>query len=90
MPELAMIAPLANAFALPFLGGVLLVTSKLSSGEAARRAERRFLAALVVMTMVTIRTVMTCDAAWLIHTAALSLLIVGALLIPSQEATVAV
>ena len=88
--DLLKFAPLANAFAFPLLGGIFLLMSKLAAGEAARRAERRFLAALVLLTMVTVRTVMACDEAWLVHTATLSLLIVGALLIPSQESSVAV
>ncbi len=84
------VALIVNAFVFPLLGVVLLLMSKLTAGAAARRAERRFLAALVVMTMVTVRTVMTCDDAWLLHTATLSILIVGALLIPSQDPSVVV
>ena len=90
MLDLMKIAPIANAFVFPLLGGVLLLMSKLTSGDAARRAERRFLAALVLMTIVTVRTVIRCDEIWLVHTTTLSLLIVGALLIPTQDPSVAV
>lgn len=90
MAEFFQFASLVNAIIFPLIGGTVLLLSKLTVGEAARRAERRFLATLVVITIVTLRTVITCDDVWLVHTATLSLLILGALLIPHREASIAV
>lgn len=90
MLDLLKFATVVNALVLPAIGLSLLLMSKLAVGVAARRAERRFLAALLVMTIVTLRTVITCDDLWLVHTATLSMLIVGALLVPNQDASVAV
>lgn len=90
MNELLQLASLATVIVLPLIGLTTLVQSKLTVGEAARNAERRFLAALVVITIVTLRTVISCDDVWLVHTATLSILIVGALLVPSQDASIAI
>jgi len=90
LTEIFYLTALLNGLLLPAIAGATLVVAKLSRGEAARRAERQFLATLVVMTMMTLRTVITCDDVWLVHTATLSIMIVGALVIPSQEASVAV
>lgn len=85
MVDLLQIAGFLNALVCPMISGMLLLVSKLAHGEAARRAERRFLAALVVVTIMTVRTVIACDDAWLLYAVTLSILIVGALLIPNQE-----
>lgn len=84
--DLLQIAGLLNALACPAIGGSCLVLSKLSQGEVARRAERRFLAALVVVTIMTVRTVIACDDSWLVYAVTLSIMVVGALLIPGQDA----
>ena len=89
MTEIFYLTAILNGLLLPLIAGVTLVIAKLSRGEAARRAERQFLATLVVMTMITLRTVITCDDVWLVHTATLGIMIVGALVIPSQEASMA-
>ena len=90
MTEIFFLSGLMNGLLLPIVAGTTLVAAKLKVGEAARRAERQFLATLVVMTIITLRTVITSDDVWLIHTATLAIMIVGALVVPNQEATVAI
>ena len=75
-----------NALICPLVSGLLLMISKLAQGEAARRAERRFLAALVVVTIMTLRAVIACEDSWLLYAMTLSTLILGALWIPDHEA----
>ena len=48
-----------------------------------RRAHGTFLAALMFVMVTATVTVIRCDDCWLIHTAALGLMIVGALAIPT-------
>ncbi|MEM9588983.1 MAG: hypothetical protein AAGA03_17010 [Planctomycetota bacterium] len=83
------LATVLTALVLPLFGGGMLVLSKLASGAAARRAEARFMAALVVMVVVTIRTAVVCDPQWLIHTMTVAVMVLGALMIPqlSPDAT---
>ena len=45
---------------------------------------------LAVMTIITLRTVINSDEVWLVHTATLAIMIVGSLVIPNQQSTVAV
>lgn len=87
MTQFLFIATAFSALGLPLIAMAALLLAKLSTGAAARRAERRFLAVLVVMTLVTSHTVMTQNAAWLIHTTTLGLIIVGSLWIPGQSAS---
>lgn len=79
------ITEIVDAIIMPLIGGLALLFAKLSQGDAARWAERQFFAVLVVITLVTLRTVITCDEVWLIHTSTLGTLIVGALVIPSPD-----
>ncbi|TWU55039.1 hypothetical protein [Rubripirellula reticaptiva] len=90
MPDLSQITGIMDAIVLPLMGCVALMFAKLTQGEAARWAERQFFAALVVITVVTARTVMMCDDAWLLHTTTLGVMTVGALVIPSQDTLLAV
>ena len=85
MPDPSHIAQVADTLLMPLIGGIALLTAKLSVGEAARTAERNFFAALIVITAITLRTVITCDEIWLVHTTTLALMIVGSLVIPSQD-----
>ena len=87
MAQIIFAASAFSALGLPIIAMLALMFAKLSTGNAARRAERRFLAVLIVMTLVTAHTVMTQNAAWLIHTITLGLMIVGSLWIPDQSAT---
>ena len=84
MAQFVFIASAFSALGLPIVAMLVLMLAKLTTGAAARRAERRFLAILIVMTLVTAHTVMTQNAAWLIHTTTLGLMIVGSLWIPGQ------
>ena len=90
MPDLSQFVGMLDAVFLPMLGIWSLIWSKISFGEAARRAERRFLLTLIVITMVTLRTVVKCDDAWLVHTITLAVMVVGALAIPNQDSLVVV
>ena len=83
--DLIQIVNLLNVVVMPMIGGGCLLLSKLAQGDAVRRAERRFLAALVMITIVTLRTVIVSGDVWLFHTLTLSAMIVGALLIPNQQ-----
>ncbi len=85
MLDLPQIAQILDAITLPLIGGISLLLAKFCMGDAARLAERHFFAILVVITGVTLRTVIYCDEIWLLHTTTLGTLIVGALVIPSQE-----
>jgi hypothetical protein len=85
VPDLPHIAQILDAVTLPLIGSISLMLAKFSVGDTARVAERHFFAILVVITGVTLRTVIICDQTWLLHTTTLGMLIVGALVIPSQE-----
>ncbi|MEM6363130.1 MAG: hypothetical protein AAF745_01800 [Planctomycetota bacterium] len=82
--QLCFCGDVVSAIGLPAIAMVLLVASKLATSDAAPRAQRRFLIALVVMTIITARTVTTSEPTWLIHTTTLSIMIVGSLWIPDQ------
>jgi hypothetical protein len=83
--DLPQITEFMDAIIMPLIGGLALLLAKLSQGDAARWAERQFFAVLVVITLVTLRTVIHCDEVWLIHTTTLGSLIVGALVVPSHD-----
>ncbi|SMP75298.1 hypothetical protein SAMN06265222_1196 [Neorhodopirellula lusitana] len=85
MAQIVFFASAFSVLGLPMLAMLALLVAKLSTGTAARRAERRFLALLIVMSLVTAHTVMTQNAAWLIHTTTLSLMVVCSLWIPGQS-----
>lgn len=87
--DLSLLTDVLDAFLLPLLGGFVLFLAKFTHGEAARWAEKQFYAALVVITLVTVRTVIVCDESWLLHTSTLGVMIVGALVVPSQDAAMA-
>lgn len=83
--DLAQTTDFIEAILLPLIGCCTLFHAKFGCGEAARSAERRFLALLIVLTLVTLRTVIACDEAWLVHTTALGTLIIASLMIPGQQ-----
>ncbi len=89
LPDLSQLTGIMDAIVLPLMGCIALMCAKLTEGDAARWAERQFFAALVVITLVTARTVVMCDDAWLLHTATLGVMTVGALVIPGQDASLA-
>lgn len=74
-----------EAFSLPVIGAISLASSKLLTGPAARAAERWFLGILLAVTVITCRTVMLSGECWLIHTTTLSMMFVGALLLPDRR-----
>lgn len=86
MPDFPQMMSIMDAILIPFAGGVALLLAKLTHGEMARKAEKNFFAFLVVMTLITIRTVVLCEEVWLIHTTTLAMMIVGALAIPGHDA----
>lgn len=83
--DLTQITSLLDAIIFPLIGSIALMYAKLSRGIAARRAEKQFFAILVVLTVVTLRTVITCHEIWIVHTMSLGALIVCSLLIPGQN-----
>ncbi|WP_246114690.1 hypothetical protein [Rubripirellula tenax] len=89
MTDLSQITSMMDAILLPLMGCVTLMFAKLCHGETARWAERQFFAALVVITIVTLRTVILCDDSWLLHTATLGTMTVGALVIPGYDSSLA-
>ena len=94
--DLSQITCLLDAVIFPLVGSIALMYAKLSRGVPARRAEKQFFAILVVLTVVTLRTVITCDEIWIVHTMSLgglivcSLLILGQVETPDQDPSVAV
>lgn len=80
--DLAQTTEFIDAIVFPLLGLLTLFFAKFRQGEAARRAQRQFLGVLVVMTLVTVRTVMECHDFWLIHTTSLGTLVIAAMMIP--------
>ena len=90
MPDLPECVGILDAVVLPLLGIWALIWSKICCGAEARRAERQFLLTLVVITIVTSRTVIYCDDVWLIHTLTLACMIVGALALPGNNHSAAV
>lgn len=75
-----------ETLALPLLGLAALVISKLTVGPAAQVAQQWFIGVLAAVTLITCRTVITSDTLWLLHTATLSVMVVGALLVPDRDA----
>lgn len=90
MHEIIQFTGFLDVIVLPILAGFALVMSKISDPEAARQWERHFMVTLVVVTIVTLRTVIYCDDAWLVHMMTLGSLIIAALIVPNQNANVAV
>ena len=84
MPELATLTVLMEAMFVPAIGIVVLMLAKLTEGHQARKSERTFYVSLVIMTVITARTVALQDPCWLIHTGTLGMMVVGALTIPPQ------
>lgn len=90
-PRFDLLTTVASCLFLPAIGLYALLSARLASGESLAIAQRRFFVCLIVTTIVTLRTVIACDDAWLIHTGTLAVMIVGALAIPGHhEATAAV
>ncbi|MEM1224686.1 MAG: hypothetical protein AAGJ40_03260 [Planctomycetota bacterium] len=79
LDQMVFCGTIVSAVGLPLLALIMLLASKLATADTAPRAQRRFLAFLVVMTLVTARTVTTDEPTWLIHTMTLSMMIIGAL-----------
>jgi hypothetical protein len=85
MPAWLIVLTCLEAFALPLLGSLALASSKLTLGKSAQAAQNWFIGILVAVTLITCRTVITSDRCWLLHTATLSLMVVGALLLPDRQ-----
>ena len=90
MFDLSQATEFMDAIILPFVALSVLLLAKFRVGEPARCHERQFLAVLLGITIVTLRTVIYCEEFWLVHTLTLGSLIIAALVIPSQDASVAV
>lgn len=76
-----------GVFMVPVMGAFALISAKLAQGDAIPKAQRRFLTCLVVVTLLTVRTVMHCDECWLIHMMTLAGMVVGAMALPDQVDT---
>lgn len=85
--DLSQITSFIDAIMMPLIGGLALVLAKVSQGDRARWAEKQFFAVLLVITVVTLRTVITCHEIWLVHTATLGTLIICSMLIPGHQET---
>lgn len=83
------LATLVNALGLPTVGIWALLATKLSVGDGLRRAEKRFLIALVIISLITLRTVIRLDELWLSHTMTLATMVLGVYLVPSREGAIA-
>lgn len=90
MSNLVQLLAIVDIIALPLLGLWALLATKLSIGEKLRRAERFFFVALIIISLVTLRTVVTLDDVWLVHTMTLSLMVLGVFMVPSREGALAI
>ncbi|WP_164104315.1 hypothetical protein [Candidatus Laterigemmans baculatus] len=73
----------AGAFALPLLGVLTLLTSKIASGAAGAMAQRLFFATLLLATVATFRTMMAGEPQWLSHSLTIAVMVVGAVAVPA-------
>jgi hypothetical protein len=87
MPDLLALVAQTNAFSVPLLAAASLLVSKVAQGPSAAAAERIFLATLALVSLVTLRTVIADDAAWLTHTMTLGCMVVGAIVVPAAADT---
>jgi hypothetical protein len=85
MPQWLAVFSLLEVLSLPILAALSLGASKLTVGATAQAARRWLFGVLVAVTLITCRTVITLDPCWLTHTTTLSMLFVGALLVPDRE-----
>jgi len=85
MTQFVFLAATFNGIVLPLIALFVLLASKLASEKTARKSERRFLAVLILMTLVTAHTVIHNDPLWLIHTVTLSVMVIGSLWIPGEH-----
>ncbi|HBJ36455.1 MAG TPA: hypothetical protein DDZ51_17235 [Planctomycetaceae bacterium] len=85
MPPWLTVFNFLEVLSLPILAALSLGVSKLTVGATAQAARRWFFGVLVAVTLITCRTVITLDPCWLTHTTTLSMLFVGALLVPDRE-----
>ena len=85
MFDLSQITCFIDAIMMPIIGGLALLIAKVSQGDRARWAEKQFFAVLVVITLVTLRTVITCHEIWLVHTTTLGALIICSMMIPGHR-----
>lgn len=90
MTDLFYFLPLVDAIVLPLIGLWALLATKLTIGDALRRAERWFIVALVFISFVTLRTVAYLDEAWLIHMMTLASMVMGTFLMPSRAGAVTI
>ncbi|MEO1529743.1 MAG: hypothetical protein AAFX06_30360, partial [Planctomycetota bacterium] len=67
MHDTMLFAAIVDAIAIPLVGLWALLAVKLTIGAPLQRAQRRFFIALVVISLITLRTVAVMDDAWLIH-----------------------
>jgi hypothetical protein len=85
MPPWLSVFSFMEVLSLPILAALSLGVSKMTIGATAQAARRWFFGVLVAVTLITCRTVITLDPCWLTHTTTLSMLFVGALLLPDRE-----
>ncbi len=85
MPQWLSVLSFLEVLWLPILAALSLGVSKMTVGATAQAARRWFIGVLVAVTLITCRTVITLDPCWLTHTTTLSMLFVGALLVPDRE-----
>lgn len=85
MPLWMTLLTLCEAFSLPVIGSIALASSKLTVGVSAQAAQRWFLGVLVAVTLVTCRTVISCDPCWLLHTTTLAMMVVGSMVLPDRQ-----
>lgn len=87
MTGLTAMAVGAGAFALPILGVVTLVSSKIATGPAGATAQRLFFATLLLATVATFRTMMAGEPEWLSHSLTMAVMILGAVCVPAAGET---
>ena len=73
-----------SSFGLPVIAFALLLASKVTA-DSKKMTESLFIASLTLVTLVTLRTVMTNDPALLTHTLTLAMMVLGAVWLPSMH-----
>jgi hypothetical protein len=88
--EIALVANRTNWFGvlecvlLPMIGLVSLILVHTCDEKTRVFAERQFLATLIFVTFMTLRTVISLEPTWLIHTGTLGTMVIAALVTPAQ------
>jgi len=69
----------------PVIGLTSMLVSRCSRADRWQRCDQWYFAALVLVTLTTVRTMLAQDPAWLIHGLTLGAMIVGGVAVPTPD-----